>query len=64
MLRKQIHKNPIQLVYFNYYKGTLAKELSKMFSIKHRAIYNKLNTMEKKITWNYSTPVKTTNKKT
>lgn len=36
---KRVDGNLIQLVWFNYYKGKTAKELSKMFDIKLSTIY-------------------------
>lgn len=44
---KRVDENLIQLVYFNYYKGKTAKELSEMFDIKLRTIYNIICRAEK-----------------
>ena len=40
LLGKQVSKNIMQLVYFNYYKGKSAKEIADMFSLKIRTVYN------------------------
>jgi len=44
---KRVDENLIQLVYYNYYNNKTAKELSTMFDIKLRTIYNIINRAEK-----------------
>ena len=39
MSGKEVTKNIIQLVYFNYYKGKSAKEIADVFSLKIRTVY-------------------------
>jgi len=43
---KRVDENLIQLVYYNYYNNKTAKELSTMFDIKLRTIYNIINRAE------------------
>ena len=47
MAGKQVSKNIIQLVYFNYYKGKPVKEISDMFSLKITTVYNIIHRAEK-----------------
>lgn len=44
---KGVKDDVIQLVYYNYYKGKNAAQLSEMFNIKLRTIYNIINRAEK-----------------
>ena len=44
---KQVLKNVIQLISFNYYKGKSAKEIVDMFSLKIRIVYNIAHRAEK-----------------
>ena len=44
---KQVSTNIIQLVYFNYYKGKSAKEITDMFSLKIRTVFNTISRAEK-----------------
>ena len=47
MPRKRVSKNIVQLVYFNYLKGKYMKEITDMFSLKIRTVYNIISHVEK-----------------
>ena len=47
MAGKQVSKNIIQLVYFDYYKGKSAMEIADMFSLVIKSVYNIISRADK-----------------
>ena len=47
MRGERVSKNIIQLDYFNYHKGKSAKEITDMFSLTFRTVYNNIFRVER-----------------